>query len=518
MTTNERSEQRTVGQIVAAQGRNCPSRVSILSPCTIKVMNFVSKHATLISVIDRMWLNLRVRPLARLFAATALMSLFACVPSSSEDGVTRAVSDITSSPQALETASFQILRPMPPVMANADIQDAFVDLAFQLESGKTLDRLSRFEGTVKLRLLGPTPDSLRKDLSQLLHRLRSEALIDIQLVDSTSDYNITIQSIERRKIQEYIPHAACFVAVNVNDIDEYAQYRGTERTSWSYVNQRQKATMFIPNDTSAQEIRDCLNEELAQALGPLNDLYRLSDSVFNDDNMHTVLTGFDMLVLRAFYDPALSSGMTRAEVEAILPSVLRRLNPVGETLPSRGYQPTPRAWSSAIAAAMGPGSSVQQRQDAARKALQIAAAAGWNDHRRAYSHYVKGRVTALTSPSKAQHDFLVAYDLFSSIPNSKLHRAYVAPQIAGYALAAGDAGNALKILNEYQPVAERHQNAALLSQIMMIRAEAMELSGRATEARSIRLDSLGWARYAFGSQRAVNERLAQVARLNPLNK
>lgn len=46
--------------------------------------------------------------------------------------------------------------------------------------------------------------------------------------------------------------------------------------------------MFIPNDTSAQEIRDCLNEELAQALGPLNDLYRLSDSVFNDDNMHTV--------------------------------------------------------------------------------------------------------------------------------------------------------------------------------------------------------------------------------------
>ena len=112
----------------------------------------------------------------------------------------------------------------------------------------------------------------------------------------------------------------------------------------------------------------------------------------------------------------------------------------------------------------------------------------------------------------------MAYDLFSSIPNSKLHRAYVAPQIAGYALAAGDAGNALKILNEYQPVAERHQNAALLSQIMMIRAEAMELSGRATEARSIRLDSLGWARYAFGSQRAVNERLAQVARLNPLNK
>jgi len=34
---------------------------------------------------------------------------------------------------------------------------------------------------------------------------------------------------------------------------------------------------------SPQEVRDCLHEELAQALGPLNDLYRLPDSVFNDD-------------------------------------------------------------------------------------------------------------------------------------------------------------------------------------------------------------------------------------------
>ncbi len=45
-------------------------------------------------------------------------------------------------------------------------------------------------------------------------------------------------------------------------------------------------------------MRDCLHEELAQALGPLNDLYRLSNSVFNDDNFHSVLTGFDMEMLR----------------------------------------------------------------------------------------------------------------------------------------------------------------------------------------------------------------------------
>ena len=64
-------------------------------------------------------------------------------------------------------------------------------------------------------------------------------------------------------------------------------------------------------------MRDCLHEELAQALGPLNDLYHLPDSVFNDDNIHTVLTGFDMLILRAAYAPELRTGMTREQVEAV---------------------------------------------------------------------------------------------------------------------------------------------------------------------------------------------------------
>ena len=60
------------------------------------------------------------------------------------------------------------------------------------------------------------------------------------------------------------------------------------------------------------------HEELAQALGPLNDLYRLSDSVFNDDNFQSVLTSFDMDILRMTYSPSLSSGMSREEVAARL--------------------------------------------------------------------------------------------------------------------------------------------------------------------------------------------------------
>ena len=87
--------------------------------------------------------------------------------------------------------------------------------------------------------------------------------------------------------------------------------------------------IIIPNDASPQEVRDCLHEELAQALGPLNDLYRLPNSVFNDDNVHTVLTNFDMLILRATYAPELASGMSRDAVAQRLPSIFARINPRG---------------------------------------------------------------------------------------------------------------------------------------------------------------------------------------------
>ena len=110
----------------------------------------------------------------------------------------------------------------------------------------------------------------------------------------------------------------------------------------------------MPNDASPQEVRDCLHEELAQAIGPLNDLYRLPDSVFNDDNLHTVLTSFDMMMLKAYYSPELRSGMTRGQVSQALPLILNRINPAGNSRAAKIATRTPKAWTQAVQTALGP--------------------------------------------------------------------------------------------------------------------------------------------------------------------
>ncbi len=47
----------------------------------------------------------------------------------------------------------------------------------------------------------------------------------------------------------------------------------------------------------------------------------------------------------------------------------------------------------------------------------------------------------------------------------------------------------------------------------MIKAEALEQQGREAEARAVRLDSLGWARYGFGSENAVRQRMSEISAL-----
>ncbi|MGR3377294.1 DUF2927 domain-containing protein [Salipiger abyssi] len=443
------------------------------------------------------------------------LAVSACMPVPSPDTATRAAASVTSVSGLPAMKSFATPRPMAPVVSNADLARDFLDLAFSLESGRALPAFTRFEGPITLRVTGSPPAALAPDLNRLLHRLRSEAQIDIRQV-SGPQANITLVAIPRAEIRRHLPQAACFVVPNVSSLREYLSARRSSAVSWTRVARRETLAIFLPADAAPQEVRDCLHEEIAQALGPLNDLYRLADSVFNDDNVHTVLTGFDMTVLRAYYDPSLRSGMSRHDVAARLPAILARVNPQGETLPARDLPATPRVWIDAIQTALGPGASPAERRAAATRALNTAMSLGWTDHRRGFSHYAMGRILQGVSAEDAQDQFMWAQHYFAASPNTQLHQAYVASQLAAYAINDNRPEDALALLGRHLDTAARHENAALLATLMLLRAEALELSGRVSEGRQVRLDSLGWARYGFGSDWAVRAKLREIGSLNPL--
>lgn len=439
------------------------------------------------------------------------MFLGGCASVPLEEPATRArISDSSLPPMKVFGAS----NPTAPIQSNANIAEDFLSLHFELESGRVLPVFTRFETPITVKVTGKPSANLGPDLRQLLNRLRDEAGIDIREI-SQGDANITIESVSRADIRRALPQAACFVVPNVSSLAEFRRDRRKSKTNWSLMTDRTRLGIFIPYDAAPQEVRDCLHEELAQAIGPLNDLYHLSDSVFNDDNVHTVLTGFDMLILRATYSPELYSGMTRNQVKSKLPSLLSRLNPAGVSVPPRQISVTPRAWIEDVQTALGPGANATARRKAANNAVRIASEQNWQGHRRAFSHYMLGRMTQVYDPQLAQQHYATALIYLDQTPGTQLHRAYITTQTSAYAIASGDGASALKQIASALPIAERAENASLLASLMLLQAEAYDLVGQPDKARAVRLDSLGWARYGFGSDWSVKAKMREIAALNP---
>lgn len=456
---------------------------------------------------------MRLAPLARRLGGLALLTLLvACGEAGAPDDQPQRRTPADIALPAMKT--FPPMRAAPPQRGNDTIARDFLALEFQMESGREVPRLTRFEGPVTVAMTGPVPPTAPADLAALLARLRAEAGIDIH-ESSGGTASITVEFIPRRRLQSIVPQAACFVVPGVSSFGEYRGARRSDRVDWVKLERRERAAIFIPSDTSPQEVRDCLHEELAQALGPLNDLYELSDSVFNDDNFHTILTGFDMLVLRAHYAPELANGMSRSEVAARLPAVLSRLHPAGGQSGIAPPTPTPRSWISAIERALGPNGSAAGRRVAAAQAVEIAKAEGWRDSRMAFSWFALGRLSMADELELAVMSLAEAMRLYTTLPDAQIHISHIDMQMAAFALSAGHPEQALELTNRAIPATRRAQNAALLASLLMIRAEAFQMLGQPAEAQALRLDSLGWARYGFGEEVKVRQRMAEIAVLAP---
>ncbi|ABV93623.1 conserved hypothetical protein [Dinoroseobacter shibae DFL 12 = DSM 16493] len=447
----------------------------------------------------------------RVLSVCALALLAGCAAAPVSEQPTRAPA--TSELPPMKT--FGSYQPAPIRATNRQLAADFMELSFQMESGRQLTRFTRFEGPVRVAVRGAAPSTLGPDLARLLERLRREAGIDIARAGQGAEAQIVVEALTRKQIQRYVPQAACFVVPNVDGFDEFVRNRRSTRVDWTRLETRTKASVFVPSDVSPQEIRDCLHEEIAQALGPLNDLYRLENSVFNDDNFHPVLTSFDMLMLRVTYAPQLRSGMSPAQVQQALPGILDRVNPAGRGAGSAAPIISRRDWISAVESALGPGTSPRRREETAVEAVRIARDAKFTDVRHAFSYYVLGRLALGSDPELSLASFLQAGGLYSEAPGTEVQQAHVTMQIVAFALTNGQPDTALRLVNEALPAVQRSENAALLATLMMMKAEALDMLGRPNEARTVRLDSLGWARYGIGSDDQVRARLAEISSLPP---
>jgi hypothetical protein len=392
-------------------------------------------------------------------------------------------------------------RPIGVERSNADLAEDFLDLTFGLESGETLDGLLRYERPIRVYMEGGALAAYRRDLEALLERLRREAGLDIARTGDPERAQIVIEAVPARQIERFFPDAACFIVPGAETWKDFLRQRDVERLRWSGQETLIQSVIFLPPDSTPQDVRDCLNEEITQAIGPANDLYRLPDSIWNDDNFHGSATSFDMLILRTLYSPEFESGMSRAAAAAQVGRVLDRVNPKGRNRPRQARAPESAAWSNAIEAALSRQASSSDRQRAAILASQIALEMDPPDHRLGVSLLALGRLNLQRDPVAAAQYFSDAYLSFArQLGLEDVRTAQAGAHLAAIALAGEQTDIAIHLADRHVPAAIEAQNAILAAGLLSMKAEALARQGQEQAAQEVRLDSLRWARYGFGDE------------------
>ena len=217
------------------------------------------------------------------------------------------------------------------VYDNASLADLFVLLTHGLENGDSRKWLQRFEEPVNVGMVGPGAGEYIPFLKDLLAEIRREAKVPIST--GQGPHNLLIQFVPG---EEFLPRTSnqCMVVFGQPDwktlIDNPMPYSGRATLT---LDRQETMSVIIPDTIEPYKVRECLLEEITQALGTANDLYGLAFTIFNDDNAHSWPTRLDYLMLRLLYHPDMKSGLDRAETRRIALRLLDELNPDGRNAP-----------------------------------------------------------------------------------------------------------------------------------------------------------------------------------------
>jgi hypothetical protein len=206
---------------------------------------------------------------------------------------------------------------------DAEIADGFFKVTFGAEFHVAggVDRIRKYDGPVRIFIDNrATPDrtsQVEAAIADIRRRIRH---LDIVRTERRDDANMVVSLIHDRDLARMI--RAVYGIDRARRIQRSLEPQCLSGFRKDESSRILRSDVIITADAGDFVFHDCVYEELLQALGPINDDTTVPWTMFNDDVQMGFFGVYDQYLLNILYDPRIRPGMTRAEVEALLPAVL----------------------------------------------------------------------------------------------------------------------------------------------------------------------------------------------------
>lgn len=206
---------------------------------------------------------------------------------------------------------------------DAEIVEGFFKLTLGAElqvTGRS-DRIRKFDGPVRVFIDNRAkPDRKSQVAATVADIQRRIQHLDIALTGTRREANMIVTLVRDRDLTKTI--RSIYGRARARRIQKSLEPQCLSSFRRDDTFRIASAQVILVADAGDFIFYDCAYEEMLQALGPINDDPSVRWSMFND-NVHLGFFGvYDQHILNILYHPRVRPGMTRAQVQAVLPEVL----------------------------------------------------------------------------------------------------------------------------------------------------------------------------------------------------
>jgi Protein of unknown function (DUF2927) len=206
---------------------------------------------------------------------------------------------------------------------NDEIKDGFFKIALnaELQLGAAADRVRKFDEPVRIFVISKGLPDRRPEISAIVEDIRARVNhLDVAVTNNRQAANFVVTLVADRNLNRTIR-----AHYGIGKAGQIQQSLNPQCLSGIGKDERyriRRAEVILPADAGEFTFYDCAYEELLQALGAINDDRSVPWTMFNDDVQMGFFDVYDQYLLNILYDPRVRPGMTRDEVNRLLPDVL----------------------------------------------------------------------------------------------------------------------------------------------------------------------------------------------------